>query len=132
MPVDLSSNGTKPEPRGWQLSLPWKGKPKPRPRVTQGGQHTYMDKDYVEWKENVGEVVAAAGVGVLSGPLSLMVKFYKDRVELMLSEGAPPRHGQGDIDNLLGGLMDALQDAGCYKNAIQIARIQAEIVKESE
>lgn len=126
----MSNNGSRPAPKGWSLSLPWKAKPKPRPRVTQDGQHTYMDKEYVEWKEAVGEVVVAQRLPVLSGPLSLVVKFYSDRVELMLSEGAPPRFGQGDIDNLLGGLMDALQEAGVYKNDIQIARIQAEIVKE--
>lgn len=131
MPVhDLSNNGGRPEPRGWALTLPWKGKPKPRPRVTQGGQHTYMDKEYTDWKDDVGQLVGVSGLAVLSGPLSLVVKFYKDRVEVMMSEGAPARHGQGDIDNLLGGLMDALQDAGCFKNDIQVARVQAEIIKE--
>ena len=130
MAVDLSKNGSKPEPKGWTLELPWKGVPKPRPRVTVNG--TYMPKEYTEWKAAVAEVVAAKRVAVLSGPLSLMVRFKKESVEVIMSEGAPPRFGQGDIDNLVGGLMDALQDAGCFKNDIQVARLQAEIVKETE
>ncbi len=118
------------EPKGFQIVLPWAGFPKPRPRVTLNG--TYMPKPYTEWKEGVIDVVALSKLPVLSGPLSMMVKFYKDRVEVAMAEGAPARFGQGDIDNLSGGVMDALQDAGVFKNDIQVARLIAEIIREEK
>jgi len=89
-----------------------------------------MPKEYTEWKDAVAEVVAAERVPALSGPLSLLLTFKKGSVEVTMAEGAPPRFGQGDIDNLIGGVMDALQDAGCFKNDIQIARVIAQIEKE--
>ena len=128
--VDLSkTNGnTGGQPKGWSLILPWGGKSKPRPRVTSRG--TYNDSEYTQWKEAVAEWVVVAGVPVLSGPLSLLVKFKKESMEVMLSEGAPPRFGQSDIDNMSGGLMDALQLSGTFKNDIQIAQLSAQIIKE--
>ena len=123
-----SDNGQGGQPKGWSLILPWEGKPKARPRVTENG--TYMPKEYVEWKEAIAEYVRLQNLPTLVGPLSLLSKFYKDRIEVMVSEGAPPRYGQADVDNLSGGLMDALEDAGCYKNDIQIAQLSAQIIKE--
>ncbi len=120
------------EPRGVELVLPWGGMSKPRPRVTENG--TFMPPEYVAWKGGVAQVAAlqakSQGVSALQGPLSLVAKFYKNEILVVVSEGAPPRFGKSDLDNLVGGLMDALEDAGLYKNDRQIARLMAELMKE--
>lgn len=112
--------------KGFSMTLPWKGKPKARPRVTSNG--TFMPKLYTEWKEAIAEYVKLDPKSTeLEGPLSLVVEFRPKEIMFLISESDTDRHGQGDIDNLLGGLMDALEDAGVYKNDSQVQRVLVEI-----
>jgi Holliday junction resolvase RusA-like endonuclease len=114
---------------GFQLTIPIAGKVKPRPRVTKNG--TFMPKPYVDWKKEVVTYLQSQpSVKTLQGPVSLLVKFLPDKIEMMIAESPVDRHGRGDIDNLLGGLMDALQDAEVYKNDSQIQRVMVEIDRE--
>jgi len=108
--------------KGWECTLPWPPAPKKRPRVTTNG--TYMPKEYKEWK-------AAVAGDALSGPVGLVVEFHKEKIVLMAAE-APDitRFGQADIDNLLGGLMDAMQDSGKIQNDRQITAVQMRFAKE--
>ena len=89
-----------------------------------------MPKEYMEWKEAISDFLRLQKLPTMTGSCSLVVKFYKDRIELMMAESDQSRFGKSDIDNLLGGLMDALEDAGIYKNDIQVQRVLVEIVKE--
>jgi Holliday junction resolvase RusA-like endonuclease len=68
---------------------------KPRPRTTQSG-HVYMHADYMKWKQQIGGIVAMA--------LSSCPVWRHDRLSLELWFWT----GKGDIDNLAGGVMDAL------------------------
>jgi len=91
---------------------------KPRPRVTQGGQHTYMPKKYERAREDFRKLVMAAGAAHwlnVTGYIELVVVFEfgtprswsKKRREA--TEGHPCLK-KPDLDNLLGGVMDALLD----------------------
>jgi len=59
----------------------------------------------------------------------MVIYFRKTEVEVIISEGAPQRFGKADLDNLCGGIMDAFENAGVFKDDIQISRLLAEIVK---
>jgi Holliday junction resolvase RusA-like endonuclease len=117
--------------RGVRVEVPYPPKPKARPRVTKNG--TFMPKEYVEWKANVAEVVAlTTGKMSLAGPLSLVVEFHKEKMVFVMSEGAPKRFGRADIDNLMGGLMDAIELSGLITNDRQVSRIGATFMTEGE
>jgi Holliday junction resolvase RusA-like endonuclease len=68
---------------------------KPRPRTTQTG-HVYMPADYMTWKRQIAGRVALA--------LNGCPVWRQDRLSLELWFWT----GKGDIDNLAGGVMDAL------------------------
>ena len=88
---------------------------KPRPRVTRNGRHTYMPDAYVKWK-------ADCAVLGLTLPDRFGVRFWfgmppswsqkKKRAMLFENHQQKP-----DLDNLLGGLMDAarVDDASIYE-----------------
>lgn len=66
----------------------------------------------------------------LEGPLELKVTFVHARPKSTERKRAPRRrewHGKvGDLDNLLKSLMDAMKEAGWYRDDGQVARIVAE------
>lgn len=68
---------------------------KPRPRTTQTG-HIYMPADYMTWKRQIAGRIALA--------LSACPVWRQDRLSLELWFWT----GKGDVDNLAGGVMDAL------------------------
>jgi hypothetical protein len=92
-----------------------------------------MPPDYMQWKENVGVELLRLGrsTGVvgdgIAGNLRMITRFGSDFMELQLIrvEHVRAKHVRGDIDNLNGGLMDALQDAGVIVNDAQIIGLES-------
>ena len=85
---------------------------KPRPRVTRNGTH--MPKPYMKWREDVQALLHGQGAILHDVPLSLEVAFSRTEIEIwyqVLGTRSNNRQGMatGDIDNLLGGVMDAAQ-----------------------
>lgn len=74
---------------------------KPRPRTTQTG-HIYMPADYMTWKRQIAGRVALA--------LSACPVWRQDRLSLELWFWT----GKGDVDNLAGGVMDALNGVAWF------------------
>jgi len=112
------------------IRIPLRGKPKPRPRVTSHG--TYMDKDYMEWRENVvlelhQQLNPNFDQPPIKGSLRLIARFGSDfmDIQLLKVDEVRAKHVRADIDNLLGGIMDALQDAGVIVNDAQIVAVEA-------
>jgi len=68
---------------------------KPRPRTTMTG-HVYMPQDYSDWKKEVASTLARA--------LKFMPLFPQARLEMRLWVWT----SRGDVDNLAGGVMDAM------------------------
>ena len=98
------------------LYLPIRGKPKARPRVGVNNR-PFMPKKYMAWKEQLGDELRRQGLSSLelSNSMSLEVVFGTDAMWIQLRElknFQRAKHVTADIDNLMGGLMDGLQDAG--------------------
>jgi len=102
--------------------IPWPGKSKPRPRVTRRG--TYNPPEYTEWKENVAIVLGAA-LPHMSGNVRLGLTFDETGIDVVIVETERERFGRNDIDNLAGGVMDALQDAGVIDNDARVVYLTA-------
>ena len=109
------------------LYLPVRGKPKARPRVVD--KHAYMPDDYMAFKGKVDSEMRIRGMiprEMVTGPLSLDAVFGTDGMWFQLRP-VPGHvravHVQADVDNLLGGLMDALQDATVYEDDKQIVEV---------
>ena len=104
----------------WQIYRLPAGQPKARPRVTRNG--TFMPRGYSEWKEQVAEELADQGASITEGPIKIELQLRPDRSFLMVTQlnvpdikrtpsGSASRSGllTGDIDNYLGGVMDAAE-----------------------
>jgi Holliday junction resolvase RusA-like endonuclease len=125
------------EPTGFVTTLPWTSKPKARPRVTKNG--TFMPHDYTEWKDNVAEYISLAATASdthFSGPVSLMCTFYEGGTILTIlpmDEGYQrAKHVRADIDNLIGGIMDAMQESGIIDNDSQIVTVHGMVQNRNE
>ena len=108
------------------LWVPVRAVPKERPQVVgKKGEHprAYYSRRYMDFREAVAQAVTARAPGLrdLQRPISLEASFETDGFWLQLRpllgwDGgrnvARPSHVRGDLDNLLGGVMDALQDGG--------------------
>jgi Holliday junction resolvase RusA-like endonuclease len=97
------------------VRIPFRGKPKPRPRVDRSATHN--PTEYTEWKQDVVDFLAGLHSQQLNidFPMQLRVVFMSDSIYFQLYElenVKRPKYVQGDVDNLVGGLMDALQDTG--------------------
>lgn len=105
-------------PESGMLRLNLRGKPKPRPRVTENG--TYNDGEYTRWKWAVGHELRALGIkNQIVAPVRLDAVFGTDYIDFQLFpliDHVRPKHVRADVDNLSGGLMDALQEAGTIAN----------------
>ena len=125
------------------IQIPFTGQPKPRPRVVAGG-HAYMPTHYTEWKEAIAANLQTQGLVGGSGyiyqgeqitqPVKLYARFSSDTIGLQLV-AVPivrPKYVRGDLDNLVGGLMDALQDAGILSNDSLVVSIDAEVGPDTE
>jgi Holliday junction resolvase RusA-like endonuclease len=92
-----------------------------------------MPKKYVDWKEAVAAELLLLGhsdnmIGnTIEGNLKMYTRFGSDFMELQLVkvEHVRAKHVRGDIDNLNGGLMDALQDAEVIVNDAQIVGLES-------
>lgn len=103
--------------------IPWGGKPKARPRVTTNG--TYMPKPYRDWKQTITEYLQVSRISRMEGPVCLAVTFTPTQMIVAIEPSQVARYGNADLDNLVGGLMDVLQDAGVIGNDRSVVAIHA-------
>ena len=86
-----------------------------------------MPADYTDWKEAVGWALKEQGIepAQIEVPLNVHVIFKEDEmlVQLFQVEKTRPKGTTGDLDNLIGGLLDALQDYGLIKDDRQVQEI---------
>jgi len=98
------------------LWIPGRPVPKARPRVTQGGSHTYNPARNQNWMLAArAEAVSAMNTARLmlrDGPVIISAVFY---LEGRLDE-------KPDVGNLLANLLDALTGA-CYQDDAQVVRV---------
>jgi Holliday junction resolvase RusA-like endonuclease len=82
-----------------------------------------MPATYTEWKENVASIIRYKGKN-LRGHVMVGCVFYQDHVLLEVMETTRQRHGRADIDNLIGGVMDAMQMSGVIENDKDVVYIE--------
>ena len=118
-----------------RFTIPFAGKPKARPRV-KAGEHTYMPPDYMEWKDRVAQFVGLTGLRkrAMTGDVRVVMVFGPDsiEVEILPSMTERPKGVRGDLDNLAGGLLDALQDAGLLPNDRHVVDLEASFPQQKE
>jgi Holliday junction resolvase RusA-like endonuclease len=107
-------------------AIPERAQPKKRPVVTKNG--TFMPKRYKEWRTRMAQYLAIGHSVPFSDEVHLTVVFNSHSTEVTVTEAdktAPKYLRQTDIDNLIGGVMDALQESGVIINDRQITRVTA-------
>ena len=120
-----------PEP----VSFTVLGEPKSQPRVKACRRgsfvHIYTPATAKEWKESVGNAAKAAVESPLTGALFLSLIFSFARPKSHLTTTGALRKGvnvqhiiKPDVDNLAKAVMDALTDAGIWKDDTQIVSLE--------
>ena len=111
--------------------VPWPAKPKARPRVT--GSQAYMPSDYRKWKARVADFIALSRDEVVEGKCRVEMVFReKDvaiRVVPVIEDWRRAKGVRGDIDNLVGGMLDAMQDSGMIDDDRNVIEVHALIQK---
>jgi Holliday junction resolvase RusA-like endonuclease len=109
------------------IKLETAGKPKARPRVTSRGTH--MPPDYTEWIESAAlELALRAGTQQFGEQqVSIGTVFASDHVRIRIEpmDLPRPKYVRGDIDNLAGGILDALVKAAIIDDDRQVHELFA-------
>ena len=98
----------------WKMKFPFPAKPKARPRGTKHGWH--MPRPYMKWREQVVEAIEEADLPSFTGRVKVFIRFTKDGFYVEITPSKKDRYGNADLDNLVGGVLDALQDAATIEN----------------
>jgi len=119
----------------WAGFVKLRGKPKGRPRVTKNG--TFMPPDYQAWREEFGWLLKAARGAEprMVGNVELHLGFHTDGVQIVLVDKADVmrgKHVQADIDNLICGVMEVLEDVGVVANDKQVVKVIATVYEGKE
>jgi Holliday junction resolvase RusA-like endonuclease len=116
------------------VMVPLRGMPKARPRVTIKG--TFMPPEYAEWRKDFGTLLKSAlnkakGEHKFIGPVEVYLSFYPHgvRIQVMDSMTVRRKHVRGDIDNLVGGVMEVLEDIKVVTNDSMIHRVVATVAE---
>lgn len=112
------------------VKIPIRPKPKARPRVTANG--TFMPPDYRAWIDEFAQLIRTSARlrRQITGPVHLEVGFGSDDITLQLYDAdhhTRPKGVTGDLDNLVGAVMDGLQAAGILGNDRQVVVITAHL-----
>ena len=114
-----------------ELILPGRVVPKARPRFDPRTQRAYTDPKYRDWLDMASDVVALTlRKPMMGGPLLLRAAFTSAGVEVVIADATPVewKGTRGDLDNLTGSVMDALQQGGAIVNDRDIIKLETWIV----
>ena len=111
-----------------QLSIPGRVVPKARPRFDPRSGRAYTPKAYRQWLEMASDTVALTlRKPMMDGPLLLRTAFTPSGVEVAVMDCAPVewKGRRGDLDNLTGSVMDALERGDAIANDRHIVRLES-------
>ena len=110
-------------PTEGMLRINMRGKPKPRPKFDGRGvsRKAYNPAEYTQWKRELSAELHAMGIHdrAISVPVRMEAVFGTDYIDFQLfplPHHIRPKWVTADVDNLVGGLMDGLQDHGLIAN----------------
>lgn len=78
------------------------------------GPRTLISREGRRYRERVAAILRVSGVRPIAGRLDVVIAVH------------PPDRRRRDIDNLLKGLLDALQHGGAFFDDSQVGRIEIE------
>ena len=110
-----------------ELYIPGKVVPKARPRFDPRSGRAYTPQRYAEWLDMASQTVALTlRKPMMDGPLLLRTAFTPAGVEVAIMDCAPIEYKgrRGDLDNMTGSVMDALESGGAIVNDRDIVRIE--------
>ena len=110
------------------LIIPGRVVPKARPRFDPRTSRAYTEKRYADWLQMASETVAyTLRKPDLSGPLMVRMAFDPSGVEVEVLPCSPVSYPgtRGDIDNMAGSVLDALEHGGAYRNDRHVVRLEA-------
>lgn len=91
-----------------------------------------MPRDYRDWKTLVAHLLALKNrKGVFEGPVAVDIQIGKDEMLVTVTE-LPENQTRidgtlGDIDNLYGAVLDAMQEGGVIRNDKQVIVLSGQI-----
>ena len=110
-----------------ELEIPGRVTPKARPRFDPRSGRAYTEPNYRDWLDMASDVAALTlRKPGLDGPVIVRCAFTGNTTHVAVLDTHPtPRNGQrGDIDNLAGAVMDALQQGGVILDDSQVVRLE--------
>ncbi len=75
-----------------------------------------MPRPYMEWREQVVEAIKEADLPSFTSQVEVTMWFSRDSFTVVIDPRDEDRYGNADLDNLVGGVLDALQDATTIEN----------------
>ena len=117
------------------MKIPMRAVPKARPKV--GNKRAYMPAEYMAAKAEFATHLTSLRIPLNNheGPVALEVVFGPDDIWMQLVPmygNKPKGMRKADLDNLVGFVMDAAQDAGLIKDDKQVLSIEATYTQEGE
>lgn len=112
---------------GRELIIPGRVIPKARPRFDPRTGRAYHHTRYANWLEMATQTVAIHHRGEpLEGPTLLRVSLTPAGADVAYMPCSPTQYKgrRGDLDNMIGSVMDALEKGGAVENDSQIVRIE--------
>jgi Holliday junction resolvase RusA-like endonuclease len=109
----------------YSLFVPGLPKAQPRPRMTLSG-HVYNPDTAKDWKATIKDYFMIYRKPVIINPVVLGVLFFFPRPKRLLNYELYPHTSKPDSDNLLKAVMDAMTDAGVWKDDAQVYGHNAE------
>jgi Holliday junction resolvase RusA-like endonuclease len=117
--------------------VPLRGMPKARPRTNTKTGDVYMPKEYQEWRRDFGLLLKSEINKYrdqwrhFDGPVEVYLSFYPHgvRIQVMDSMTVRRKHVRADIDNLIGGVFEVLEDIKVVTNDSMIHRVVATVAK---
>lgn len=111
------------------IVIPGSVVPKARPRFNRATGTAYTDPKYRDYLEMASAIIAIEHKGApLEGPLQVSARFNADEVTVTYGRAfrIPQWTGRrGDIDNLIGSIMDSLQQGGAIVNDKSVVNLTA-------
>lgn len=103
--------------------------PKARPQFDGRNGRAYHKREYSSWLEDAGWQVAAQRKGRRhEGPIKVTIVLNGQTAAVRIAEldaDQRPKGVRGDLDNIAGSILDALQTGGIISNDSQVATLEA-------
>ena len=111
-----------------ELTIPGGVVPKARPRFNSKTGRAYTDPRYRAWLDMASETVAwTLRKPMMDGPVIVRLAFAPTGVDVAVMDASPVSYAgrRGDVDNMAGSCLDALQFGGAITNDHNVVRLEA-------